>query len=202
MEYPLTLIPAYGFTHQTVVRDPIEQINHFSINPRRRRGGVVEVHGDSIDSDLLFSITPDRLWAFSTQFQIDTPEGSRIGVTKRHRRSLYTPTYLLFNADGQQVMTITEESVKRRLFAMIVSIFFMIPLTILIFAFFADYPFFDRFRPAYLVKRGDEVLLRIVKEVPFLRSSYTIEKVQELSETEENHAIISILIVMIKENIH
>jgi uncharacterized protein YxjI len=53
------------------------------------------------------------------------------------------------------------------------------------------------FHPAYLVKRGDTKVLRLVKKPSFFESKFELEKHEELSNDEETLALLGLLVMIL-----
>src|SRR5690606_16428402 len=122
----------------------------------------------------LYTIGADRIIDFSAQYRFRNQEGIELGSVKRQgARSLWKAHYDIY--DGDHVfMTIQEENAFVKVMD---AIFGELP----IIGIFSGYVF----NPVYLVTQGDQVVMRVTKNPAFLESSFTIEEVTDIPESQE-----------------
>jgi len=190
MDYPLTMsFKIFGFAPQIFVRALGGADVYYVKQKLFKLKEAVSVFRDKSQSDLLFTISADRVLDFSAKYNIKTAAGEVIGAVKRQgMRSLFRATYEIHDDGGQPVMTITEESVMKRMMDLLAGEIPVIGfvLTMLI-------------NPTYLVKRGDEVVMKLVKKPAFFEGKFEIEQVTALSEMEEKRALLALLMMALLE---
>jgi hypothetical protein len=153
---------------------------------------VIVVYGDEKLTQSLYEIQADRIIDFSARYNFIDARGSKIGGVKRQGlRSLWRARYDIFGGDHHPdpVMSIQEENPWVQVFDALLS---EIPIVGLFTGYFCN--------PTYTVTRPDEqIMIRLEKKPGFLSRHFTIKMVNQLNESEEQQALLSILMMILLE---
>jgi hypothetical protein len=150
---------------------------------------AVTVFADEQQTRQLFSIKADRIIDWSARYNFTSAQGANIGAVKRRgMRSLWKATYDILDGDNP-VMTIQEENPWIKMADALLS-------EIPILGIFSGY----LFHPVYLVTRGDNTpVMRMTKQPAFFEGKFLVEKLGNLSETEEQRVLLSLMMAILLE---
>jgi uncharacterized protein YxjI len=150
---------------------------------------AVTVFADEQQTRQLFSIKADRIIDWSARYNFTSVQGANIGAVKRRgMRSLWKATYDILDGDNP-VMTIQEENPWIKMADALLS-------EIPILGIFSGY----LFHPVYLVTRGDNTpVMRMTKQPAFFEGKFLVEKLGNLSETEEQRVLLSLMMAILLE---
>lgn len=149
----------------------------------------VTVYEDESQKSARYRIKADRVWDFSAGYTISTPDGRRLGaVGRRGIKSLWRSTYSIVDEMGSEVGSIHEENPWTKVFDSLAE---MIP-----FADALDGLFFN---PAYVISLRGEPVLRLKKERAFFEGRFTLEKLGDFSESEEDLLLASVIMMILLE---
>ncbi|MEW6638306.1 MAG: hypothetical protein AB1425_15980 [Actinomycetota bacterium] len=150
----------------------------------------VRVYADENQNKELFRIRADRAWDFGARYEINAADGRRLGAVKRQgMRSLWKSTYEVTGPGGEEVATIHEEN----------------PMVKVLDGLAESIPGGDAlgglfFNPAYLVDAGDgTTLMRVQKGRSLFESRFTISRQADVSDTEEELLLASIIMMVLLE---
>ena len=153
---------------------------------------AITVYGDEQETTSLYHMKADRIIDFSARYNFTDNTGGVIGAVKRQgMRSLWSARYNIFDGgtDEQAVFTIQEDDPWIKVGDALLS---ELPFIGLFSGYF--------FNPTYSVKRPDgSVVMRLAKTPGFLSRLFTIKKVDQLSDRQENQAILSLLMMILLE---
>ncbi|MBN2799719.1 MAG: hypothetical protein JXX28_11280 [Deltaproteobacteria bacterium] len=190
MNYPLRLnFKILGLAPQIFLRDAAGEDVFYVKQKLFKLKEAVQVFKDKSRADLRYTIGADRILDFSAKYQIADASGEALGAVKRQgMRSIFRATYEVFDEDGAQVLLISEESVMKRMLDRLAG---EVPLLGFVLVMLIN--------PTYLVKRGDEVVMKLVKKPAFFEGKFEVEQVVPLSEREEKRAVLSLLMMSLLE---
>jgi hypothetical protein len=150
---------------------------------------AVTVFGDAERTRPLYTIAADRVLDFSAKYHVTTAEGAPVGVVQRQgMRSLWKAHYEV-SRDGAPVFALREENPWVKVMD---GLFGEIPLLGVLSGYL--------FHPAYLVTRPDgTVVLRARKQAALFEGRYEITRLAELSEEDEELALLAVLMLLLLE---
>ncbi len=150
---------------------------------------AIGVFADEKRSQSLYSIKADRIIDFSARYNFSDSAGSYIGAVKRRGlKSLWKAHYDIFDGDTTH-FTIQEEN----------------PWIKVLDALFEQIPVLGAFsgyflHPKYLIARPDgNVVMRVEKLPAFFEGKYSVKQVDQLSDREEQQALLSVLMMLLLE---
>jgi hypothetical protein len=149
----------------------------------------VTVFADTEQTRPIYTMGADRILDWSAEYVIATVEGGQLGSVKRQgMRSLWKAHYDILRG-GAAVMSIQEENAWVKLIDGVVG---EIPVLGILSSYL--------FHPAYLVSRIDgPTLLRVQKQPALWEGRYEVTRPGEISGTEEELALLAILMVVLLE---
>lgn len=149
----------------------------------------ITVFADSQQTNPLFSIKADRVIDFSARYNFADNNGAYLGSVKRRGlRSIWRARYDIFDSEVNTLM-IQEEN----------------PWVKILDGLFQEIPILGAlsgyvFHPKYLVSRTDgKVVIRLEKLPSFFSRKFIIKPVDQMSDREENQAILSLLMMILLE---
>lgn len=150
----------------------------------------VRVYADEDQRSELFRIKADRAWDFGARYEITAADGRRLGAVKRQgMRSMWKSTYDVTDPAGRPVATIHEENPWVKVLDEALE---AIPGGDALGGLF--------FNPAYLVDAADgATLMRVQKERALLEGRFTISRQADVSDTEEELLLASIIMMVLLE---
>jgi hypothetical protein len=188
--YPLTFsFKIVALSPQFSVTDTNGQVIAYVKQKLFKLKEAVTVFADERKTQPLYSINADRILDFSARYHFATTQGSALGSVKRHgMRSLWRSHYEIMDGDAV-VMEINEENPWVKVMDAILD---EIPIV----GLFSGYVF----HPAYLVSRqGGAPVMRLEKQPAFFEGKFKVEKQAQLSETEEQRVLLSLIMMLLLE---
>lgn len=152
---------------------------------------AVSVFNDESKSQVLFKIKADRWLDYNANYNITKGDSEdSIGrVGRRGRKSFWKSTYEIFDNEGDQQYTITEENPWAKVWDAMLG---EIPVLSMFTGYFAN--------PRYAVKNLDEeVILRFKKKPSLFGRRFTLEKVGEPTQEDSERVILSLMMMSLLE---
>ncbi len=149
----------------------------------------VGVYADENQSKLLLRIKADRALDFGARYSVSDSDGRPLGTVQQEGvRSLWKSSYLLSDATGSSVGSIHEEN----------------PWVKVLDGLMESVPFGDAlgglfFNPAYLADLRGRTVLRLKKERSVFEGRFTLEKLGDFSEDEEELLLASLIMMVLLE---
>ncbi|MDP0491044.1 MAG: hypothetical protein Q7Q71_08365 [Verrucomicrobiota bacterium JB023] len=178
------------FSQKATVTDANGQFVCFLKQRSFRFREKVEVFADPERSQLLATISADRILDWSARYTFHDANGQEIGsVGRKGGRSLWRAHYEVFNpGDNTPDFTIREEN----------------PWKKFLDGFLGEIPvvgFFTGFflHPSYVATRGTQESMRLTKEPAFLEGKFRFDKLGDPSPREELNLLLSFLMLNILE---
>lgn len=192
MQYPLTLkFKFFALAPQIFVTDHTGKLVFYVKQKLLKLREQITVCADEAQTQQLYSINADRIIDFSARYHFRDRTGRELGSVKRRgMRSFWKAHYEI--AAGQSeapVLTIHEEN----------------PWVKVMDALFAEIPIIGMltgyvFNPTYLVTRPNgNVVMRFSKVPAFLSRIFTIKQVDQMTEDEQQIAVLSLLMMILLE---
>lgn len=150
----------------------------------------INIFTDENQSDQRFNIKADRVIDFSARYNFTDNRGQPIGSIKRQgMRSIWKANYDLFDAGGNQIFKINEESGWVKVADSLIG---EIPLV----GMFTGY----LFNPSYVITRSNGAsVARVQKQPAFFEGKFQISKIGELNAEEENQILMGGLMMILLE---
>ena len=150
---------------------------------------AVTVFADREQQRPLYTIGADRVLDFSARYHVATAAGEPVGVVQRQgMRSLWKAHYQV-ERGGVPVLALREENPWVKVMD---GLFGQIPLLGALSGYL--------FHPAYLVTRADgTAVLRARKQAALFEGRYEITRLAELSEEDEELALLAVLMLLLLE---
>lgn len=190
MNYPLHLsFKILALARQISVTDAGGKLIFYVKQKAFKLKEAVTVFADAEQSQPLYSINANKVIDFSARYTITDRNGRPLGSVKRQgMKSLWKAHYDILDGETP-VMTIKEENAWTKVLD---SLLGEVP----ILGMFTGY----LFHPAYLVTRQNgAVIMRLEKQPAFFEGKFIIQKQAELDQTEEERAILSLLMMVLLE---
>ena len=190
MQYPLGLnFKIMALAPQISVTDASGQQVLYVKQKLFKLKEAVTVFADAAQTRPLYTINADRIIDFSAQYHFTDLTGLPLGSVKRDgMKSLWRSRYNILNGSSPNLV-IREENPWIKVVDGLVG---QIPLV----GMFSGY----LLHPAYLVSREDNTgVMRLVKMPAFFEGKFKIEKLAELSQTEETRILLSLLMMVLLE---
>lgn len=152
---------------------------------------AVSVFNDESKSQVLFKIKADRWLDYNANYNITRGDSEdSIGrVGRRGRKSIWKSTYEIFDSEGDQQYSITEENPWAKVWDAMLG---EIPVLSMLTGYLAN--------PRYAVKNLDEeVILRFKKKPSFFGRRFTLEKVGEPTQEDSERVILSLMMMSLLE---
>ncbi len=189
MEYPLEL------RYKTTERDPLLTVADATgdlmliPNPTSyENGSAVLVYADAERTALRYTISPDWILDFSIQYHFTDQDGEMLGSVRRDgERSLWRTRFEIMNGGPPNLQIREENSLAQFMDAIMGEI----PLVGAVIP-----------RLVYLVSAEDgATLVRIEKKPKLFESRFKIEKLSEIDPSEETCILLSLLILVLMEQV-
>lgn len=190
MHYPLTFsFKILALAPQISVRDAQGQLLLYVKQKFLKLKESVTVFADEGQTQPLFFINADRVLDISARYHITDAQGQSLGAVQRHgMRSFWSAHYEVLTG-MTPLLTIREENPWIKVLDGLVG---EIPFV----GFFSGFVL----QPAYLVTRQDgTVVLRLAKRRSLLESTFRVEQHTLLEGSEEQLALLSILMMILLE---
>ncbi len=190
LNYPLEL----GFKIATIgtrvrVNDATGQLVSYVRKKKFKPKEDVGVYADEDQRKLLFRIRADRVIDFGASYSVTDADGRSLGAVRRQgMRSMWKSSYALSGPGKNETGLIHEENPWVKVADGLVE---SIPGGDVLGGLF--------FNPSYLAELGGRTVLRLKKEKSVFESKFTIEKLDEFSEEEEDLLIASLIMMVLLE---
>jgi uncharacterized protein YxjI len=190
MNYPLHMsFKLLAIAQQISVTDASGNLIFYVKQKAFKLKEAVTVFADAAQTQPVYSINANKVLDFSARYTFTDNSGRPIGSVRRQgMKSIWKAHYDVM--DGENVvMTIKEENAWIKVFDSLVG-------ELPILGMFTGY----MFHPAYLVSRQDgTVLMRLEKQPAFFEGKFTIQKQAEMSQQEEELALLSLVMSILLE---
>jgi uncharacterized protein YxjI len=177
MNYPLDLsFKLLALANQIAVTDAQGSLIFYVKQKMFKLKEAVTVFADKEQQRPLYTINADRVMDFSARYHIVAASGETLGSVKRQgMKSLWKARYDICDANGNPVLTISEENPWVKVVDALVG---EIALVGMFTGFF--------FNPSYAVKRPDEsIVMRFKKQPSMFESKFRLESLIGLASQEE-----------------
>ena len=192
MNFPLDLrFKILAFAPQATVTDASGQQICYLKQKLFRLKEKVEIYSDSSRTNLVATITANKVLDWSARYTFHDAEGNEIGsVGRRGMRSIWKAHYDVFNpGDNVADFEIREENPWAKVAD---SVFGEIPVLGFLTGFL--------FHPSYLASRADGTGAVRLKKVPaFLEGKFIISKLSDVTPREEMNLLLSYMMVNLLE---
>lgn len=190
MDFPLQLsFKILAFAPQLTVTDKRGQVLAYVQQKLFRLKEAVTVYADANKQQVNYEINADRIIDFSASYHFTRSGGEALGgVRRKGMRSLWRAHYEVFD---QAEVTAFEISESNPWVKMLDGLLGSIP----VLEFFTGY----FLHPQYEVTRGGQVVARITKEAAFFEGRFKVERLGELSETDEERILLSVMMMVLLE---
>ena len=190
MNFPLELnFKKVALNPQVKVTDAAGRVVLYTKQKAFKLKEAVTVFADVEQTRPLYTINADRVLDFNAKFNIADASGRPLGaVARRGRKSLWRAESEVLDGGGPP-MTIREENGWVKVGD---ALFNEIP----ILGIFSGYVF----NPSYLLTDASGApLMRLSKQPAFMEGKFRIEKLADMSETDETRAVLSFLMMVLLE---
>ena len=190
MNFPLDLsFKKIALSPQVKVTDAAGSVVLYTKQKAFKLKEAVTVFADVEQTRPLYTINADRVLDFNAKFNIADTAGNHVGaVARKGRKSIWRAEYEVLDGGGPS-MTIREENGWTKVGD---ALFGEIP----ILGIFSGYVF----NPSYVLTNASGApLMRLSKQPAFMEGKFRIEKLAELSETDETRAVLSFLMMVLLE---
>lgn len=149
----------------------------------------VGVYADEDQRKLLFRIKADRVLDFGASYSVVDSNGKSLGAVRQEgMRSMWKSSYILSNASGDSSGILHEEN----------------PWIKVADSLMESIPFGDTlgglfFNPSYLAELDGRSVLRLKKERSVFEGKFTVEKLGNFSEEEEDLLLSSLIMMVLLE---
>lgn len=150
----------------------------------------INIFTDESQTQQRFNIKADRVIDFSARYNFTDSRGGQVGSIKRQgMRSIWKANYDIFDAGGNPVFKINEESGWVKVVDSLVG---EIPIV----GMFTGYVF----NPAYIISRPDgKPVARLQKQPAFFEGKFQISALDQMNETEETQVLLGALMMVLLE---
>lgn len=191
MNYPIDFsFKLLALASQIYVRDANGQLLGYVKQKLFKLKEDINVFADEAQTQHQFNIKADRIIDFSANYRFSDSSGRHLGNIKRQgMRSIWKASYDIFNASGQQVLKIHEESAWVKVLDALIG---ELPVV----GMFTGY----MFNPAYLIERMDgTVLMRLAKQPAFFEGKFQLSPQGQPTQEEETLALLGALTMTLLE---
>lgn len=192
MQYPLTLkFKFFALAPQIFVTDNTGSLVFYVKQKLLKLREKITVCADEAQTQPLYNINADRIIDFSARYHFRDRTGRELGSVKRRgMKSLWKAHYEIV---AGQADTLALEIHEQNPWVKIMDALFAgIP----IIGLFTGYVF----NPTYLVTRPDgNVVMQFSKVPAFLSRIFTIKQVDQMTEDEQQLAVLSLLMMILLE---
>ncbi|MEK6222119.1 MAG: hypothetical protein N2D54_07700 [Chloroflexota bacterium] len=154
---------------------------------------AVTVYADEAQTQILFTISADRVIDFNARYNFADAAGTPLGsVGRKGMRSILKAHYDVFEGgEAAPGISIQEENVAVRLADGCIN---QIPIVGLFAGYFLN--------PSYLAARTDGAgVMRLSKLPAFLEGKFKIERLMEIDDLEEQRLILAIMMMTLLERV-
>lgn len=190
MKYPINLsFKILAFAPQIFVKDADENLIFYVKQKLFKLKEAISVCSDEEQSNKVFTINADRIIDFSASYNFTDNSGNPKGSIKRKGlRSIWRAHYNISLA-SKETMTIREEK----------------PFVKIMDGIFGEIPFLGLlsgylFHPSFMITREDGTeVIRIKKQPAFFEGKFLVEKLSEITDSEEETILLSIMMMILLE---
>jgi uncharacterized protein YxjI len=190
MEYPLNFsFKIVALAPQLAVTDASGNLVYYVKQKLFKLKEEVTVFADREQTRPLYKINADRIIDFSARYHFSDTAGNDLGSVKRQgMKSIFKARYDISKGE-EIVMNIAEENPWVKVIDAVVG---EIPVV----GMFTGY----MFHPKYLVSRTDGTpVMRLTKQPAFFEGKFSLDKLAELGQEEENRVLLSLLMMVLLE---
>lgn len=191
MNYPIDLtFKLLALASQIYIKDANGNLMGYVKQKLLKLKEDINVFSDESQTNVLFNIKADRVIDFSARYNFTSSNGQFLGSIKRQgMRSIWKANYEIFDASGNQVMQIHEESAWIKVADSLVG-------EVPILGMFTGY----LFNPAYIISKMDNSpVLRLHKQPAFFESKFQLSAQEKMSESEETLVLLGALTMVLLE---
>jgi len=190
LKYPINLsFKILAFAPQIFVKDADENLIFYVKQKLFKLKEAISVCSDEEQSNKVFTINADRIIDFSASYNFTDNSGNPKGSIKRKGlRSIWRAHYNISLA-SKETMTIREEK----------------PFVKIMDGIFGEIPFLGLlssylFHPSFMITREDGTeVIRIKKQPAFFEGKFLVEKLSEITDSEEETILLSIMMMILLE---
>ena len=190
MNFPLDLsFKKIALSPQVKVTDASGQVVLYTKQKAFKLKEAVTVFADVEQTRPLYTINADRVLDFNAKYNIADSSGRPLGaIARKGRKSLWRAQYEVGDGGGAP-LTIREENGWVKVGD---AVFGEIP----VLGIFSGY----LFNPTYLLTNSAGApLMRLSKQPAFMEGRFRIEKLADMSETDETRAVLGFLMMVLLE---
>lgn len=191
MNYPLKLsFKLLALASQIYIQDANGELIGYVKQKLLKLKEDINVFADEQQTRHLYNIKADRVIDFSAKYNFTNAHGQYVGAIKRKgMRSIFKAHYEIFEPSGVLAMEIREENAWIKVADALVG---ELPVIGMFTGYF--------FNPAYIVSRTNGVQIARVKKQPALfQGEFSVEKLVEMPENEEERVLLSVLTMILLE---
>lgn len=191
MNFPLSLsFKLLALANQIYVRDANGNLLGYVKQKMFKLKEDINIFADEQQTQMLFNIKADRMIDWSANYSFTDNRGNHLGSIKRQgMRSIWKASYDIFDANGNQVYKINEESGWVKVGD---ALFGELPLIGMLSGYV--------FHPAYIVSRMDGTpIARLKKEPAFFEGKFVLTNLSQLSTEEETRIVLGVLMMTLLE---
>ena len=190
MRFPLNLtFKKIALAPQIYVRDEAGQVQLYVRQKLLKLREAVNVFADEAQTELKYTLQADRVIDVRTRYHIRDAGGADLGQFRRKSMRSLWKLHCEVSRGDQVVFEIREANPWVKVIDGLIG---EIPVVGLLSGYF--------FNPVYNLMRPDgTTLLRAVKQPALLEGKFTIERVGDLAEADEDLAVLSLLLMLLME---
>ena len=191
MNYPLQLsFKHLAIARQLSVTDANGMLAFYVKQKAFKLKEAVTVFADAAQTQPLYTMNADKVLDFSATYDMTDHRGTYLGAVRRQgMKSIWKARYEILDKYAAPLMTIQEANPWIKVVDALVG-------EIPIIGIFTGY----MFHPAYIVARPDGTeVMRLEKQPAFLHGKFKIGKLAILTESEEIHILLSLLMMVLLE---
>jgi uncharacterized protein YxjI len=147
-------------------------------------------YSDESKANLIYRIKANKWIDYSATYTFSDANDLELGrVARKGRASLWKATYEIFNLNQEHEFTIKEVNPWAKLIDALLS---EIPIV----GIFTGY----MFNPKYLITdKNGQPIMRLSKNKSFLGKTFTVDKIADVSEKEQERIILSLMMMILLE---
>ncbi|NJK40457.1 MAG: hypothetical protein HC934_02145 [Acaryochloridaceae cyanobacterium SU_2_1] len=192
MQYPLTLkFKLFALAPQIYVNDATGNLLLYVRQKLFKLREQITICADEAQTQPVYSISADRIIDFSARYHFRDRNGTELGSVKRKgMKSIWKAHYDIAGGSSEvPVLSIHEENPWVKIMD---ALFAEIPILGLFTGYF--------FNPTFHVTRPDGTVVMHFSKVPaFLSRIFTIKQVDQMTEQEQQLAVLSLLMMILLE---
>jgi uncharacterized protein YxjI len=191
MNYPIDLtFKLLALASQIYIRDANGQLVGYVKQKLLKLKEDINVFADEGQTQHLFNIKADRILDFSANYRFTSSSGQPIGsIRRRGMRSIFKANYEIFDAAGNQVMSIHEENAWIKVGNALIG---ELPIIGMFTGYFLN--------PAYIVSRMDgSPVARLAKQPAFFEGKFQLTPTAPVAAEDETIVLLSVLTMTLLE---